>query len=282
MTVPGGLASLLSAVRKGANRNSRLFWRGIITAARRDKRMAPPEARNAFWSVETYAEAMATYVAAFRHLKTGKYYKGWCALEQVELTLQRILDNPRPELIGKLAVDRAETVALWQSAFPYKIFASPGFLYQDWSCTICGRKSTPIDPCGHTVGKVYAGELCAHRITKMKILEISLVRDPVQKYSVLTPEDREHDFSMVAYIVRRLDGPFHPWTGEWTYKRHPHEGFAQHGTLEPCPCGSTLRYSECCLPEPGVRLKHFAMQMAGDAPFEQGVVFSGLKPELES
>ncbi len=256
-----------------------MFWRKLGSDARLAKRTARGEARNAFWSVQAYAEAMAIYVMAYDHLKRQRYYKGWCALEQAELALARILQNPGPKAVLALASDRAEIICRWQSLFPYRVFASPGFLHQDWACSICGKRSTPIEPCGHTPGKVYDGELCSVRVTKTKILEVSLVLHPVQKYSVMTPEDREHDFSLVAYLVDRLSGPFHAWTGEWTHRRHPHSGFVEYALEGPCPCGSGLRYRECCWGEAGVRVKHFAAQIAGDRPYEEGLVWSGVKPE---
>lgn len=255
-----------------------MFWRKLASDARAAKRTVQGPARNPFWSVQAYADGMATYVSAFVHLKRGRYYNGWCALEQVELALERVLRNAAPEPVLTLAAERAQMITLWQSLFPYRVFASPGFLNQDWACSICGKRSTPIDPCGHMPGKVYDGELCSVSITKAKILEVSLVLHPVQKYSVLTPDDREHDFSLVAYVVDRLNDPFHAWTGEWTHRRHPHAGFVEHPLGGPCPCNSSLRYRECCWGESGVRVKHFAAQIAGYQAYEEGVVWSGVKP----
>lgn len=274
------MTRLVSALKLNRDRSSLMFWRKLAADARAAKRTAQGPARNPFWSVQAYADAMATYVSAFDHLKRGRYYKGWCALEQVELDLERVVQNDGPETVLTLAADRAQTITLWQSLFPYRVFASPGFLNQDWACSICGKRSTPIEPCGHMPGKVYDGELCSVRITKAKILEVSLVLHPVQKYSVLTPEDREHDFSLVAYVVDRLTGPFHAWTGEWTHRRHPHARFVDHALDGRCPCASSLRYQECCWGESGVRMKHFAAQIAGRQRYEEGVVGSGVKPLL--
>lgn len=216
-------------------------------------------------------------MTAFEQMREGDYYKAWCGLEQVELALHWIALNPtRPE-IEALAADHARTVSMWQSVFPYRVFASPAFRHKAWSCSICGKKSTPVRPCGHRVGTVYGGELCVHRITDTEILEISMVRHPVQKYSVLTPSDGEHDFSAVDYVMNHLSRPFHRWFGEWGYRRHDHSRFSDVGLTEPCPCDAGLRYGECCRPKGGVRLRHFAIQVAGNTTYQEGVVSSGVK-----
>lgn len=280
MTDTDSLTRLLAQARAIHRRSSRLAWRKLLNDARQAKGKASAADRNTIWSVETYAGAVGLYLTAFDHLQRKRYYKGWCDLERAEIALGVIAQNEGPPAILKDAKDLAEAISRLQSLFPYKVFASPGFIYEDWACSICGLKSTPIDPCGHFVGKVYEGKLCTHRITRVKLLEVSLVRDPVQKYSVMTPEDHEHDFSMVEYLIDRMDGPFHRWHGEWSYRRHPHQRFTQHPADGPCPCETGLRYNECCLPESGVRVRHFAMQLEGDRPFEEGVLYSGVRRKV--
>ncbi len=92
--------------------------------------------------------------------------------------------------------------------------------------------------------------------------EISIVTDPVQKYSVLQMDDR---YDVTQYVRDHLSGRFHPWSGEWTHKRRPHDLFSNQPADGPCPCKSKLRYAECCLPTEGVRMPHFQMMAIGPA-----------------
>jgi hypothetical protein len=192
------------------------------------------------------------YLDAYRCMAREKYYDGWCNLEQAELGFARLIENPFIEELSGLVQDRAELVALWQSLFPYRHFASPGMRYKEWACSICGKQSTPVEPCGHVIHRVYAGQLCYRIIQKAEPTHVAIVTDPVQKFSVL---QLEYDYSVVRYVLDHLTGPFHRWDGEWAHKRHPHARFDDG----PCPCDSKLRYSECCLLEDGVRLPHFQM-----------------------
>ncbi|MGH9392681.1 MAG: hypothetical protein ACRD1E_00800, partial [Terriglobales bacterium] len=178
-----------------------------------------------------------------------------------------------------LIESRAELVDLWQSLFPYRFFASPGMRYKKWACSICGKQSTPIEPCGHLPNKVYAGELCYRTILEAEPLEISIVTDPVQKYSVL---QLDYDYSVVRYVLDHLDGPFHEWSGAWSFKRHDHSHFADHPSDGPCPCKSDLRYEECCLLTEGVRLPHFQMAAASGArrrPMEERLILRRRAPD---
>lgn len=237
------------------------FWRAISQNARVLKAVAPnSEEKNRLWAVQTCADATALYLDAYRQMARGKFMDGWCTLEQAELGFARLAENVFIEDLTPLIERRAELIALWQSVFPYRYFASPGMRCKKWACSICGRQSTPVDPCGHVPSKVYAGQLCFRIIQEFEPLEISIVTDPVQKYSVL---QLDYDYSVVQYVIDHLSGPFHQWTGEWTYKHHPHSKFADRPHGGPCPCDSKLRYQECCLLTEGVRLPHFQMTVTG-------------------
>lgn len=142
---------------------------------------------------------------------------------------------------------------------------------RDWACSICGKKSTPISPCGHKPGIVYAGELCIRVIKSFEALEVSIVTNPVQKYSVLFPEGLTFDYSLVEFALSKLQGPFQEWDGNWTTKRHSHEQFLGVAPTDPCPCSSHLHYAECCLPTEGVLLPHFAMTLEGNQPYSEDI-----------
>lgn len=276
MRTPDELAGLL--VTEGSN-PSVDFWRALETEAQAAKASTLDDGtRNRYWAVENLCQASIHFIEAFDHMKGGRHYEGWTQLERAEIALLRAADNPLLPSLEGLIHERAALVSLWQSLFPYKLFFSPGMRLKDWTCSICGKRSTPVSPCGHTVGRVYGGELCFRTITDAEFLEVSIVTDPVQKYSVCFPQGYEYDYSIVDFVLEHLAQPFAPWEGEWTYKRHDHAQFEEHAPHDPCPCSSGLRYSECCLLETGVRLPHFAMSIEGDQPYREHVRLVKIRP----
>lgn len=239
------------------------FWRTISRRSRALKLgSTTSEEKNALWSIQAFADGTEFYLSAYRLMAQEKYYDGWCVLEQAELAFARLVNNSFVKELEPLTQGRVDLVALWQSLFPYRYFASPGMRYIKWSCSICGKQSSPVEPCGHVVLRVYDGELCFRIIHEADPTHIAIVTNPVQKYSVF---QLDYDYSVVRYVIGRLTGPFHPWDGKWTYKRHPHVKFSDRPKNGACPCESKLRYSECCLLEAGVRLPHFQMTVGRGA-----------------
>lgn len=79
-----------------------------------------------------------------------------------------------------------------------RVGLSPAFGIEESECTICGQ-----DPatCTHIAGRVYGGQRCARRITKGRILEVSLVARPAQ------PDARIFAMSITASELREALGP---------------------------------------------------------------------------
>jgi hypothetical protein len=259
MAAVGRLASiaLIAEVLANHTRPGRSYWRNLSKTARGRKVITTDEAeKNRLWFVIAFGSGTEKYLSAFRQLRRGEFYKGWCTLEEAEIIFARQEENAFISDLKPLVEQRAHLIALWQSAFPYRYFVSPGMILKRWACSICGKQGTPVEPCGHVPNRVYGGELCYRRILDFQAREVSIVTEPVQKYSVL---QLDYDYSVVRYVLDHLSGPFHPWSGEWTYKRQPHGHFADRQLDGPCPCDSSLRYSECCRHEVGVKLPHFQM-----------------------
>jgi hypothetical protein len=108
--------------------------------------------------------------------------------------------------------------------------------------------------------------MCLHEITKAEILELSIVTNPVQKYSVLffQGENGEkgdpYNYSAINYLANHLEAPYDDWRVQISYKLHPHSQFTHILKDEMCPCGSDKKYDECCLKEPGVKMLHYEFQ----------------------
>lgn len=254
----GKAAEFLHDILANSNEASGNYWRELSESAHLAKSSATTATeKDQLWFISTFAACMCDYLDAFQLISERAHLQGWCRLEDAELGLSRLASNPFMSELASLVDARAKLIKLWQSVFPYRHFASPGMLYKKWECSICGKQSTPVAPCGHTVGRVYAGEFCYRTITDFEPLEISIVTDPVQKYSVL---QLDYNYSVVDFVVLHVSGPFDHWRGKWTRMRHSHENFMDRPHGGPCPCESGLRYEECCLLTEGVSLPHFAME----------------------
>ena len=167
---------LADRVALSRKKPSNFFWREISKSAKALKAATTnTEEKNWLWIIQTFANATAVYLDAYRQMSRGQFMEGWCTLEEAELGFARLADNAFIESLVPLIDQRAELIALWQSLFPYRHFVSPGMRYKKWACSICGKQSTPIDPCGHIQNRVYGGELCFRRLEQAEPLEVSIV-----------------------------------------------------------------------------------------------------------
>lgn len=223
------------------------------------------------WCLEEVLLAQDKYVAAFIKMKEGEFYKGWCDLEQVELALLRLdrhFNEPNYHLdfIG-------EHTERFQSLFPYKIFTSPGYIKKEIRCSICDSIVSIRKTCGHVKGDIYSGEMCCHIIKEVDLDHTAFVFSPVQKYSVPFLVDSttnesydQYDYSILQYLMRGLQSPFHDWHYEETETRHPHKLFQHVGRNGKCPCKSGKKYKHCCLKETGVLRPHTQFYLSEPPP----------------
>lgn len=232
----------LSAIKQHANEND-------------DEAMA-----RATWCLERIAEIQSLYIQAFSELQSGVYYQAWRTLERCEIALDS-LDRHYEERGNRFGLGFIGThVERFQSVYPYKFFFSPAFLIKAARCSICGTRFAPHSCCAHRVGEIYRGVQCLREIAEFDILEVSVVTNPVQKYSVLFlgqgPADDHYDYSLVNYVAAGLSSPWHGWTYKWTRTRHPHDRYSHVDRNDPCPCESGKKYKKCCLNESGVLRPH--------------------------
>jgi hypothetical protein len=215
------------------------------------------------WCLETALKIQNLYLQLFSKLKDHKFYEAWCDMERAEIALSSLERHDTacwPEF--RLGFIKAH-IERWQSIFPYKVFLSPGFIELEKTCSICGSIVTPRKPCGHVTGEIYNGTQCFRIVTRMKMLEVSFVEKPLQKYSVVflkdseTGQSRDHySYGLVQYAIDALRGPFDGWDPEHTKRLQPHSRFSHLGRNDPCPCGSKKKYKKCCGPKEGVLCPH--------------------------
>ncbi|MFS8215211.1 SEC-C domain-containing protein [Paenibacillus sp. S29] len=227
------------------------------------------------WCYEATLKAQEAFISAFWEMKRQEYYAGWRTLEQVELIVLSLERHFSKEFnLYKLSHIKMYTEK-FQVLFPYKIFFSPEYVTQIKICSICKRPISIRNSCGHRVGEVYNGELCNRIITKSEMLGISLVTNPLQKYSVVFTTDQEngrtkdqYDYHLVKYVISRLISPFHGWDVNWTKARHSHSRYAHVNKSSDCPCESGQKYEDCCLSEVGVLRPHCIVTFHKDFPGE--------------
>lgn len=197
------------------------------------------------WFYEETISAHMHYIGAFQLLKAEKFYDGWCALEQAEISTDRLYQHREitPDIFSISTIDTQ--TRLFQKLFTYKLFASPEFLIKKRTCDICDSVISLRTRCAHRKGEIYDGEYCIYKNQISELLAVAIVENPVQKYSVLAPEN--HDNLLVKFVTERLRSPYNRWTFRWEKKHHPHHRFKNHGRNAPCPCESGIKYKKCCL-----------------------------------
>jgi SEC-C motif len=263
-------------------------WEPLINSAKASLDEAieahDEHAANRLWFLHKVATMRAAYLRAIEQLKQQQYYEGWCALEQVELGLASLRKNPFYDPHDFAVLLLTNLVTNWQRIFPYHVFFSPEFAIRREECAICGNSVDPWSSCTHEPGKVYCGKECYRIVKECELLGISLVRDPVQRYSlarVFTTDSSgkqvdQFDCSSVKFVAERIRSPFTNWDAIWTKALHPHSLFGDRPHDGPCPCDSGKPYKDCCLSAEGVIRPHLQIRFDEHPPDHLPTVeFSG-------
>jgi hypothetical protein len=200
----------------------------------------------ACWCLEQIAGAQKHFEDGFAMARRDDFYGFWCQLEQCELALAFLRRHYVPEADDFGLRHMSLHVLQFQELFPYKLFISPGMVVEEAVCSICLDRIKLRGGCEHVLGEIYSGEMCSQVIRKGRLLEASLVENPVQKYSVLFGPEITYDYGAVRYVVAGLGSA---WDG-WSYRKRTileaQDSFAETGRNEPCPCGSGRKYKRCC------------------------------------
>lgn len=214
------------------------------------------------------------FIETFEKIKNKKHLDAWCDLEQCEILCHNLIENSDDELLDKSRVHFISSkVKLWQSLFPYKVFISPGFVVGYYTCGICNHKIRPRSRCEHVKGKIYWGKLCTHQGHELEIREISLVTKPVQKYSVATA-GVDFDYSLVNYLIDKLDHAFEEWDVNWTTKNYLIDRFSSVQSSDDCPCKSGNKFNECCKNNESIDIPHVDFFFQKKLPkSKEGTVF---------
>jgi hypothetical protein len=223
-----------------------------------------------FWQCQTIAIIQRDFLCAFSALKERRHYDAWCLFEHCEVALSGLLRHYIPLPKDSHRVHFIKTmVERWQQLFPYRLYFSPEFLKKKVVCSICGEIVTPRTKCPHTKGDIFDGEMCFHKVVEVELLGISVVENPVQKYSVafLVAEDgsekRDHyDYSNVQFVVDRLDSAFHGWEAQKTTRVLSKSDTAHLLGDTLCPCMSGKSFADCCYSKDEITVPHLQIQLS--------------------
>lgn len=230
------------------------------------------EIANNCWREIEAIELNSLYVEAFDKIKQKKYQDAWCDLEQCEIKSNNLSENSSDDFLKRSRTNFIkDKVFKWQSLFPYCVFLSPGFTVGYYSCSICGHKIRPRSRCEHIKGRVYNGELCVHVGHDLEFGEVSIVKNPVQKYSVVH-NDETLDFSLIEYLSDLLDNAFEEWRFNWTKKSFPIYRFSNVPPDSECPCKSGIAFKSCCINKSEITIPHVDFILSKEIPQEKGQI----------
>lgn len=225
---------------------------------------------NDLWFLRIVCTTRREFLQCLEDISSTAYYEAWKRFEQIEHGLESLTRNPFFD-VERFGVTKLKTlVTAWQSLYPYQFFFSPEYVPKRKVCSICSRSVGPWSNCGHKPGIVYCGRECYRLVESVEFLSISLVRNPVQKYSVPFTKDEngnlvdQYNYSSLAFVRQRIKFPYHGFSAEWTEALHPHEMFSALSDDAPCPCESRRSYRACCRDKPGILRPH--LQILFDHP----------------
>lgn len=142
-----------------------------------------------------------------------KYYSAWCDAEEIEIIASNIKRN-FSSFYG--TIERiVNQIHILQSIYPYQLFSSSEILIKEEKCSICGTIRDFYNPCGHTKGRLYNGELCCNIVTKCEIVGLAIVTNPVKKYAVLFQQDKNG--KEVEYNYDYIYARMHCWSNPYAF-----------------------------------------------------------------
>jgi hypothetical protein len=220
------------------------------------------------WCAETIDAVQRGFLAAFNSLKAGSYYNAWCQFERCEVNILSLNRHyPQTQEDPHRVVYIEQMISRWQALYPYTVFFSPELLKKRVECSICGVRVSPRSNCGHEKSNIYRGEMCYHKVIEVDILGISIVQNPVQRYSVAflsTDKDGEpidhYNYGNIKFVVERLDSAFHGWNSYLTTRVIAASEIAHLDSTQPCPCLSGKIFGECCTGKSEVTVPHLQIQ----------------------
>ena len=210
---------------------------------------------NYFWCLKQIYIIQKEFVSAISLLNDKKHEEAWLAFDRADNGLSILENNYVIDADDRFHLFFiGEMIKEYQKLFPYHYFFSRECVVQEEKCSICGRPISFRHPCGHKPGKVYMGELGQRIITKARLIAVSLVTDPVDKYAFVKVDGQEYDFSMLDSLMQEICSPYDAFYIETEKTKLPE--FQGLGPNSRCPCGSGKKYKKCHAGTPEEMMNH--------------------------
>lgn len=195
------------------------------------------------WCLEQTYKVIRHFMTGYKCLQEGRQFDAWNEFDRADIEfsfLRQHLDYSG--YISLVFIE--EYIPRFQKLFPYRHFLSRESIVKSESCSVCGRKVTLRNSCGHQVGEIYNGEQCFRNIDEFEFKGESIVTNPFDKYTVLFPEGLEYNYHVLDSLIKHLDSPFEKW--ELHILKELKSEYQGVGRNQPCPCGTGKKYKKCC------------------------------------
>ena len=246
------------------------FWQSLHDKKSKASSQCDQKTAKLVWCLETIGRIQDHFLSAFLSTRKSEFMAAWYELERCEAELS-FLNRHFSEQEDEFGIEHIRIHSKqFQELYPYSIGFSPAYVIEKMSCSICDAKITLRSGCGHKVGEIYDGEMCARSISKAKMLHVSIVDSPAQKSSVIFPYgNNDRRLLLVKSVVVALKSPWHSWSYQKEERRQYHPAYQGVEPNDDCPCGSTRTYSSCCLSKETV-FPHFRFNLehGDDIPYQ--------------
>jgi hypothetical protein len=185
------------------------------------------------------------------------YPSAWIELDRADIELSFLIkhfdiSNDRFQLKSI-----SDTIKNLQKLYPYIWFTSREEIIKKERCTICNEIVNIRSGCGHIVGDIYYGEMCSRQVVDIELIRISLVKNPVDKYTVLYPQELEYNYEMLENLMMNLSNPYEKWDIEVSKVSKPE--YNQTKGFHLCPCGSGKKFKKCCMLTGDYLMDHYVL-----------------------
>ena len=239
------------------------------------------------WIFQTIIEIHKLYTKAYDFLKNKEYYKGWCELERIEITLSSLKRHFTYDKSQFYLWHIEKTTKDLQVIFPYRLFGSSELLKKKKKCSVCDKEISIRKPCGHIVGEIYNGEMCYRIVTEVEVLGMSLVENPGNKFSVMFIQDEktgeqidQYNYSTIDYLFKHIDSPYEHWELEVSQRTVKKEDYGNIGRNDLCSCQSGKKFKKCCGLNIGKKYPHYEFILQN--PSNETVFTNTLKSKTSS
>ena len=218
---------------------------------------------NLCWCYNVIYNIQKKYIHIYNQLKVKKYEEAWNLLENVSIAIGNLVENfdvgnglEDPYQIHFIKHEIKQFIRL----FPYTYFLSREEIVKEELCSICRKKITLRDKCGHRIGKLYMGKMCSRIITKTEPIAFALVKDPVDMYAVIRPDNFEFNYCAIDMAMKVLKSPYEKWYVD-IFPILKKEFDRKIGRNEFCPCKSGRKFKNCCMGTQRMYKEHYRINI---------------------